>query len=170
MVQGHYPRSPSYALAPLSSRPVRGNEPNDAERPSGEQSKKPRVLIVDDVTDNLDLYAEHFEAAGFEVDRATDGLEALARIEEGPAPDAVVMDLAMPVVDGWEATRRIRLHPDAHGAVVVVVTGHATALGLERARDAGADAICTKPCLPSDLVTLVVEHLDTKAKSTRSDD
>jgi CheY-like chemotaxis protein len=118
----------------------------------------PRVLIVDDVADNRALYAEAFAAAGFEVVEATDGEDAIHKVET-TRPDIVIMDLAMPDVDGWEATRRIKGGPARPDVKVIVVTGHATRLGLERARDAGADDVCTKPCLPRDLVDLVRRHL-----------
>jgi two-component system, cell cycle response regulator DivK len=117
-----------------------------------------RVLIVDDMADNRELYASAFAEAGFEVDRAENGFEALAKMDK-TSFDVVIMDLAMPDLDGWEATRRIKDSVPSN-VLVVVVTGHATALGLERARDAGADYVCTKPCLSADLVSLVKRALE----------
>jgi CheY-like chemotaxis protein len=111
------------------------------------------------VDDNRELYKEAFSCAGFDVDDATNGEEAI-RKALASSPDAVIMDLAMPDVDGWEATRRIKSEAATQGLKVIVVTGHATALGLERARDAGADDVCAKPCLPHDLVALVRKHLE----------
>ena len=68
-------------------------------------------------------------------------------------PDLVVMDLAMPILDGWAATREIKTHPKTKHIPVITHTGHATDENLDRARDAGADAVLTKPCLPATLFT-----------------
>jgi two-component system cell cycle response regulator DivK len=107
--------------------------------------------VVDDLEDNRHLYATYFAYAGFRVAVAEDGEEALARVAK-EKPDLIVMDLSMPRMDGWEATRLIKSNPRTKDIIVVVVTGHATTDDLHRARAAGADAICTKPCLPQDLL------------------
>lgn len=70
-------------------------------------------------------------------------------------PDLVVMDLAMPIVDGWEATRQIKAHPKTMHIPVIALTGHVTQQNLDRAREAGADAVVTKPCTPQDLLVVV---------------
>lgn len=111
-------------------------------------------MVVDDVEDNRDVYALYFAHAGFDVDQATNGEEALARIHENQ-PDVVIMDLSMRGIDGWEATRIIKSNPRTKKIVVIVVTGHATAEDTQRARAAGADDVCTKPCLPEILLAKV---------------
>ena len=113
-----------------------------------------RVLVVDDVEDNRDLYAMFFEHAGFQTDQACDGEAALAMVERR-TPDAVIMDLTMPRLDGWETTRLIKSNPKTSDVVVIVVTGSASTTHLERARAAGADEICTKPCRPRSLLETV---------------
>jgi two-component system cell cycle response regulator DivK len=118
----------------------------------------PFVLIVDDVEDNRDLYATYFAVAGFRVATANDGEEALGMITR-EAPDAVVMDLAMPNLDGWEATRLIKANPRTAAIVVVVVSGHAVGDAVRRARAAGADEVLAKPCYPDQLVARVCELL-----------
>ena len=67
-------------------------------------------------------------------------------------PALVLMDLSMPVMDGWEATERIKGHPTTADVIVIAVTSHATQLGKQRAIDAGAEAVLAKPCLPDDVL------------------
>jgi two-component system cell cycle response regulator DivK len=114
----------------------------------------PLVLVVDDFADNRELYAAMLEDAGYAVEQAENGQEALDLIGRR-RPAVVVMDLSMPVLDGWEATRRIKQNPETSDIVIIAVTGHATNFGLQRAREAGADAVLTKPCLPQDLLALL---------------
>ncbi len=112
------------------------------------------VLVVEDYDDTRALYAEALEHAGFAVATANhgrDGVEKATRMH----PRVVVMDLAMPVMDGWEATRLIRSAPETKNTAVIVVSGHATTLGIERARAAGADEVLMKPILPKQLVAAV---------------
>jgi two-component system, cell cycle response regulator DivK len=127
--------------------------------PSRTKSKKqtppappapPFVLVVDDSDDNRELYAEYFEYAGFRVAQAEDGDVALAMVAQD-LPDVVIMDLAMPKLDGWEATRRIKADPKTSKVIVVVVTGNAVIESVIRAKDVGADEVFTKPCLPLEI-------------------
>lgn len=121
------------------------------------------VLVVDDVEDNRELYATFFEYAGYRVDQAADGEEALSKIARDQ-PDVVLMDLSMPTLDGWEATRLIKSNPRTNAIIVLVVTGFAMRNDLDRARAAGADDVCTKPCLPKDLVARVESLLARRAR------
>ncbi|GAC1525960.1 MAG: response regulator [Polyangiales bacterium] len=114
----------------------------------------PRVLVVDDFADNRELYASTLAVAGFVVEEAENGQEALDAIALR-RPGVVVMDLSMPVLDGWEATRRIKADAATAGIVVIAVTGHATKIGIERAKASGADAVVAKPCLPQDLLEVL---------------
>jgi two-component system, cell cycle response regulator DivK len=120
------------------------------------RAKKPKkalppfVLVVDDSDDNRELYAEYFEYAGFRVAQAEDGDVALAIVDR-ELPDVVIMDLAMPRLDGWEATRRIKTNPKTSKVIVVVVTGNAIFESVARAKDVGADVVFTKPCLPLEI-------------------
>jgi two-component system, cell cycle response regulator DivK len=80
-------------------------------------------------------------------------------------PDAIIMDLSLPTMDGWQATRRLKGDEITKNIPVIVVTGHALA-GVEKsARDAGADMFLTKPCLPEDLAATVVRVLDGKRQT-----
>ena len=114
----------------------------------------PLVLVVDDFADNRELYAATLAEAGYQVEEVENGQEALDFIGRR-RPAVVVMDLSMPILDGWEATRRIKGDPDTNDIVVVALTGHATNFGLQRAKEAGVDAVLTKPCLPEDLLALL---------------
>jgi CheY-like chemotaxis protein len=110
------------------------------------------VLVVDDFTDNREMYARYLEFSGFQVVTAANGEEALDRAFES-TPDLIVMDLSLPGVDGWEATRRLKKDRRTKDVPVVAVTGHAFAGSSESALAAGCDGYIMKPCLPTDLVT-----------------
>jgi two-component system cell cycle response regulator DivK len=114
----------------------------------------PLVLVVDDFDDNRLLYVSTIAEAGYAVDQASNGQEALEKIGT-TRPAVIIMDLSMPVVDGWEATRRIKADPRTKDIIIIAVTGHATNFGLEKARQAGAEAVLTKPCLPEDLLRTI---------------
>ena len=121
------------------------------------------VLVVDDIEDNRDLYATYFEHSGFRALEARDGEEALASIAQD-MPDVVIMDLAMPSLDGWEATRLIKSNPRTAHVIVIVVTGTASNENLASARAAGANEVCTKPCLPRELMDVVERLLDERER------
>src|SRR5262245_58717790 len=112
---------------------------------------RPRVLLVDDYPDAREMYTEYLEFSGYEVIGASNGLEALQRAVDA-SPDIILMDLSLPVMDGWEATRRLKADQRTASIPVVALTGHALAGISEGARKAGCDAFVTKPCLPEDLV------------------
>jgi CheY-like chemotaxis protein len=117
---------------------------------SGERTPGPLILIVDDFEDNREMYTQFLRFNGYRVAEAVDGQDALAKAG-ALRPDLVVMDLSLPGLDGWEATRRLKAHPETRDIPVIALTGHALAGHAERARDAGCDAFVTKPCIPADL-------------------
>ena len=123
------------------------------------KSERPRVLLVDDYPDAREMYSEYLEFSGFEVVEAANGMEALQRAVE-EAPDIILMDLSLPVMDGWEATRRLKADDRTATIPVVALTGHALAGISEGAKRAGCDAFVTKPCLPEDLVKEIKKILD----------
>jgi len=90
---------------------------------------------------------------------AGNGMEALQRAADA-APDIILMDLSLPVMDGWEATRRLKADARTASIPVVALTGHALAGISEGARNAGCDGFVTKPCLPEDLVKEIRKVLD----------
>lgn len=127
---------------------------------------RPRVLIVDDYPDAREMYSEYLQYSGFEVVEAENGMEALDRAVD-TAPDIILMDLSLPVMDGWEATRRLKADARTASIPVVALTGHALAGISEGARKAGCDAFVTKPCLPEDLVKEIRKVLDGMASTKR---
>jgi two-component system, cell cycle response regulator DivK len=125
-----------------------------------EPSKKAeaRVLVVDDVADNREMYAEYLRFAGFNVATAVDAEEALEMVHSF-APHVVVMDLALPRVSGWVATSRIKEDPRTAHIRVLALSGHSLREHIDGAMAAGADAYCTKPCLPAALLTTILSLL-----------
>ena len=114
----------------------------------------PLILVVDDYEDAREMYAEYLRFCGFRVAEARNGNEAL---EQAFAlmPDLILMDLSLPGMDGWEATRQLKADDRTRHIPVVALTGHALAGASEGAKKAGCDSFVTKPCLPDDLVVEV---------------
>ena len=114
----------------------------------------PLILVVDDYQDAREMYAEFLRFCGFRVAEARNGNEAL---EQAFAlmPDLILMDLSLPGMDGWEATRQLKADERTRQIPVVALTGHALAGASEDAKKAGCDSFVTKPCLPDDLVVEV---------------
>jgi two-component system, cell cycle response regulator DivK len=133
---------------------------------SHDNEEAPLVLVVEDYPDAREMCAEYLRFSGFRVDEARNGEEALAKAQES-VPDVVLMDLALPLMDGWEATRRLKSDRRTAGTLVVALTGHALAGHAEGARRAGCDAFVTKPCLPDELVDVIRRLLE--ARSSTSD-
>lgn len=136
---------------------------------SGVRRKKERptrILVVDDVRDNRELYAEFLTYRGFEVTTAADGAEALRSVAEHP-PDAIVMDLALPILDGWEATRTLKGNRATRHIPIVAVTGHVEPTHQQRAIDAGCDLFLSKPHLPDDVERAIVSLLDRRRVKRR---
>ncbi|MBJ6765423.1 response regulator [Corallococcus sp. H22C18031201] len=124
---------------------------------------KPLVLVVDDYEDAREMYAEYLEYSGFRVAEAKNGQEALDKAFE-LLPDVILMDLSLPIIDGWEATRRLKQDTRTQTIPVVALTGHAMTGQSDEARGAGCDAFVTKPCLPDALVDEVRRVLATRAR------
>ena len=127
---------------------------------TSETSRKPLVLVVDDFADNREMYSEYLSYSGYEVIEATNGAEALEKAQ-ARLPDIIIMDLSLPVMDGWEATRRLKADDRTKRIPVVALTGHALAGHSKGARDAGCDSFLAKPCLPDQLVAEIKRMLET---------
>ena len=104
----------------------------------------PLILVVDDYQDAREMYAEYLQFSGFRVAEARNGNEA---VEQAFAllPDLILMDLSLPVVDGWEATRRLKAAEATRAIPVIALTAHAMSGDEELARQAGCDDFDTKP-------------------------
>jgi two-component system, cell cycle response regulator DivK len=123
---------------------------------------QPLVLVVEDYQDAREMYAAYLQFSGFDVAEATDGFEAIEKTNQ-LMPDIVLMDLALPRMDGWEATRRLKNDDRTRHIPIVALTGHALAGYAEGARQAGCDAFVTKPCLPDALVAEIKRLLDSQS-------
>ena len=126
----------------------------------------PLILVVDDFADNRDMYARFLEFSGFRAATAANGDEALAQAF-ALSPSLIVMDLSLPGLDGWEATRRLKKDARTKSIPVVAVTGHAFTGSKESATDAGCDGYISKPCLPADLVSEIRRVLSGSRRKTK---
>lgn len=104
----------------------------------------PRILLVEDNELNRDMLSRRLERKGYLVSIATDGLQAVAR-SSVDLPDLILMDLSLPEIDGWEATRRIKADPTTRDIPVIALTAHAMVGDREKALAAGCDDFDTKP-------------------------
>src|SRR5690349_24707179 len=123
------------------------------------ERNRPLILIVEDQTDLRQLYAEQLAISGFDVIQAGNGADAIEHTA-AHAPDVVLMDLSLPVVDGWEATRRLKSDERTAHIPVVALTAHDGSGELQRATSAGCDWFVPKPCPPDALITEVRRVLD----------
>jgi CheY-like chemotaxis protein len=112
---------------------------------------RPLVLIVEDQSELRQLYAQQLALCGFDVIEAGDGAEAVQHTTSH-SPDVVLMDLSLPVMDGWEATRRLKSDGRTAHIPVVALTAHDGSGELQRATRAGCDWFVPKPCPPDALV------------------
>jgi CheY-like chemotaxis protein len=114
----------------------------------------PKILLVEDQEMNRDMLSRRLKKRGYEVAIAVDGAEGLekARTE---APELILMDMSLPVIDGWEATRQLKADESTRAIPVVALTAHAMSTDREKAMEAGCDAYETKPVeLPRLLETM----------------
>ena len=119
------------------------------------RQSNPNVLLVEDDQDGRRMYVEWLAGAGFHVEEAHNGLQALERAFD-TRPDVIVTDLNIPGIDGFELTRRLKHDARTHDIPVLAVTGYAAfASDPERARRAGCDGVLPKPCSPQDLETAI---------------
>ena len=103
-----------------------------------------RILLVEDNEMNRDMLSRRLERRGYEVIVAVDGEEGVARAKTD-APDVILMDLSLPGIDGWEATRQLKAAGETRKIPVLALTAHAMAGDRERALEAGCDDFDTKP-------------------------
>jgi CheY-like chemotaxis protein len=113
----------------------------------------PRILLVEDNEMNRDMLSRRLERKGFEVVIAVDGAAGVAMAGSG-APDLVLMDMSLPVLDGWQATRLLKASPATRHLPVIALTAHAMSSDRTKALEAGCDDYDTKPI---DLPRLLVK-------------
>ena len=118
----------------------------------------PLILVVDDAPDARYIYSIYLGHHGYRVLEAGDG-EAALRLAAEHRPALILMDLGMPRMDGWEATRRIKTNPETAQILVLALSGHAFADSIGRAKEAGVDAFFIKPVMPATILAKVREML-----------
>jgi two-component system cell cycle response regulator DivK len=119
--------------------------------PDRTQRDRPLVLIVEDHSELRQLYAQEVVLSGFDVIEAGNGADAITHTS-AHFPDVILMDLSLPIVDGWEATRRLKIDSRTAHIPIVALTAHDGSGELQRATRAGCDWFVPKPCQPHDLI------------------
>ena len=104
----------------------------------------PRILLVEDNEMNRDMLSRRLERKGYEVVIAVDGGQGV-EMSKSSSPDIILMDMSLPVLDGWEATKRVKADEATKAIPVIALTAHAMAGDEEKAREAGCDDYDTKP-------------------------
>ena len=117
-----------------------------------------RVLVVEDTEDNRQIIRDLLTSAGYETIEAVTGEQGVAMAAEH-RPDLILMDIQLPVLDGYEATRRIKANPALRHIPVIAVTSYALSGDEERTREAGCDAYVAKPFSPRLLLAKVREFI-----------
>ena len=140
-----------------ASAPVTSSTPSMTD-----PAAKPLILIVEDFDDAREMYREYLEFSGFRAETARDGREGIEKART-LQPDLILMDLSLPGIDGWEATRLLKADPETSHLLIVALSAHALATEGDRARAAGCDGFIAKPCLPSDLVDEIGHYLKAQA-------
>jgi CheY-like chemotaxis protein len=123
--------------------------------------RPPTVLIVEDNEDNRIVYSTMLRHFGFAVDEAENGAEGILKARSN-LPDLILMDIAIPLVDGWEAVRRLKKDPSTAHIPIVALTAHAMPADRERAIQVGCDGYLAKPCEPRAVVEEVKRILASK--------
>jgi len=122
------------------------------------QQQPATVLLVEDVADTRDMYADYLRHCGFNVTTATTGAEALDAARE-QIPDVILMDAAMPGLDGWAATKLLKNDPITRNVPVLILTAHVFSEHRARAQEVGADGFIGKPCMPDELAREITSAL-----------
>jgi len=117
-----------------------------------------RILVIEDTEDNRQILGDLLSNAGYELIEAVDGLEGVATAER-EQPDLILMDIQLPGIDGYEATRRIRKIPALAKVPIIAVTSYALSGDEAKTRDAGCDGYVAKPYSPRQLLAKIREFL-----------
>jgi two-component system, cell cycle response regulator DivK len=116
------------------------------------------ILVVEDEEDNRQILRDLLTTAGYEMTEAVNGEEALVEVAK-QRPDLILMDIQLPVMDGYEATRRIRINPDLKSLPIIAVTSYALAGDESKALASGCNAYVSKPYSPRQLLEKIREYL-----------
>ena len=116
------------------------------------------ILVVEDQEDNRQILRDLLTSGGFDMIEADNGADAITAAQAN-RPDLILMDIQLPILDGYEATRRIKADPDLKAIPIIVVTSYALSGDEAKARAAGCDAYVTKPYSPRQLLAKIREFL-----------
>ena len=116
------------------------------------------VLLVEDNEDNRIVYSTILKHFGYEVTEALNGEEGIAKARS-EKPDLILMDISIPIIDGWEATQVLKHDPSTKGSPIIALTAHAFASDREKAMEVGCDGYLAKPCEPRAVVAEVQRFL-----------
>lgn len=119
-----------------------------------------RILVVEDNPDNMTLIVDVLTSLNYEIVQALNGQEGIDKAQE-VEPDLILMDLSLPLVDGWTATSRIKANPALKSTPVIALTAHALTGDREKALAAGCDDYLTKPLKLDRLIEKLTEYLET---------
>ncbi len=119
-----------------------------------------RILVVEDQDDNMQILRDLLDSVGYEIIEARDGAEGV-RIAKAEHPDLILMDIQLPVLDGYEATRQIKAEPELRTTPIIVVTSYALSGDEAKAREAGCDDYVPKPYSPRQLLAKILKYLPT---------
>ena len=117
-----------------------------------------RILVVEDTDDNRKIIRDLLSSVGYELIEAVDGAEGVA-LAQSERPDLILMDIQLPVLDGYEATRRIRAIPELAAVPIIAVTSYALSGDEAKTRAAGCDGYVAKPFSPRQLLAKIREFL-----------
>ena len=116
------------------------------------------ILVVEDQEDNRQILRDLLTSGGFDMIEAENGEEAITAAEANK-PDLILMDIQLPLLDGYEATRRIKANPELKAIPIIVVTSYALSGDEEKARRAGCDDYVAKPFSPRELLAKIKEYV-----------
>ncbi len=117
-----------------------------------------RILVVEDQADNRQILRDMLASTDYEMTEAEDGEQALAAVAQ-QRPDLILMDIQLPILDGYEATRRIKADPALRSIPIIAVTSYAMSGDEEKAREAGCDDFVPKPYSPRELLAKIHKFL-----------
>jgi CheY-like chemotaxis protein len=119
------------------------------------------VLLVEDNEDNRIVYSTILQHFGYRVMEALNGEEGIAKAR-AEKPDLILMDISIPIIDGWEATQVLKRDPDTKHIPIIALTAHALASDREKAMEVGCDSYLAKPCEPKAVVSEVQKFLGSR--------
>ena len=121
-----------------------------------------KLLLIEDNEMNRDMLSRRLQRRGYEVIMAVDGEEGI-KMAQSESPDLILMDMSLPLMDGWEATRRLKGAPETRSIPIVALTAHAMAGDRDKALEAGCDDYDTKPIEFSRLLAKIQSQLGEEA-------